>query len=333
MYDKTAFFKDQAERIAPDIEESFRRDGITPGQSIGPFLARQLESIDKRIMEVIERELKFGQFMSINTSEVAPGSASYTWEQEDHSGLWRKVGAQGKDLPTTDSSVEDFNYKNTHYGSSYELTTQEIRAAILANRPLPQRKADAVRRAYNEARQSLAMFGDADTNKTGFINDANITPVVAANGAAASPLWANKTGEEIYNDVVTAYNAVRNASLDTAIPNILALPIAQANLLDTNLLNSAGNVGATVGEVIRRNLGLTVISTPELSDSVTVSGSDYNQMIVYESSPMWIEFMQGLDITMRAGQWNGLTWTVPFEAELVGCVIRKPVAFASIYGI
>ena len=337
-YSESRIYVDMAQVLVQSeqfkaIQAQIKADGFTAGTNIGPFLARQLESIDSRIQAVIERELPFLKLMSANVSEVMPGSTSYTWEQEDHVGNWRKIGSHGKDLPTTDVSIEDFTYSNDHYGASYEVTTKEMRAAIMAGRPLETRKADAVRRKYNEIRNSLAMFGDAAKGKTGFVNDANVTPTVVATGAAASTEWANKTGEEMYEDIAAIVNTVKNASLNTINPNVVALPIAQYNLAFSTKFNSDGNVGATVMQVAEMGLGVEFIAVPELADSVTVSGTDYDQIIAYERDPLFIEFMQGMDITMRPGQWNGLTWTVPFEAELVGTVIRKPVAFAAGYGI
>jgi len=334
QYAESRFYKDQADRIINDSRIVAVLDGATAGTSAGPFLAQELESIDRRVHRVLERELRFARLMNVNSTEVTPGSQSYAWTQEDRSGRFLPVAASGKNLPTVDVSTEKFkNYLNTLHGAAMEITTQELRAAIMANRPLSERKADAIRRAYNEARQALAMTGDEQRNKTGLINDSNITPVVASTKTAGGTTWAVATGQEIYDDCAAAVVGVRNATKNTVIPDTIALSNENYTQAMSTKFNPEGNVDKSVMQVVEEAFGVTFVPISEMEDSVTVSGSDYNQLLCYENDPMNIEFMQGLDLSQRPGQWEGLTYSVPYEAELVGCVIRKPVCFYSIYGI
>jgi len=334
QYNETRFYKDQADRIINDSRVEAILDGSVSGTSAGPFLAQELESMDKRVHMVKERELRFGKLMDVNSSEVSSGSQSYAWTQEDRTGRFLPIASSGKNLPTVDVSTEKFkSYLNTLHGAAYEITTQELRAAIMANRPLSTRKADAIRRAFNEARQTLAMTGDAVRGKKGLINDSNITPVVAATKTAGGTTWAVATGLEMYADIAAAVVGVRNATKNTVIPDTVALSNEAYTLLMSTKYNPDGNVDKSVMQITEEAFGISFVPISEMADSVTVSTTDYDQLICFEKDPLNLEFMQGLDLSQRPGQWVGLTYSVPYEAELVGCVIRKPVCFYSIYGI
>jgi hypothetical protein len=57
---------------------------------------------------------------------------------------------------------------------------QELRAAQMANIALEQRRASAVRRAYEEKVEAVAMFGESTVGLAGFFNNSTVD-VIAAN--------------------------------------------------------------------------------------------------------------------------------------------------------
>lgn len=83
-----------------------------------------------------------------------------------------------------------------------------------------------VRLNYNKSVDQLVYRGFTSVGFTGLVNDANIVRSTAPNGAAGSPLWQNKTVDEILWDVNKTLTEAWAASEydESAIPNHLLLP-------------------------------------------------------------------------------------------------------------
>ena len=126
---------------------------------VGLFLARELETILSRSFEVEYADIKYSQVLPIST-EVASGSDSYTYRIFDAQGQMKMIADKGSDLPRAGVLRKEVTYLSTARGGF--ATIQETRAAAqVPGMNLEQRRANAVRRAYEEKVQDVAFFGDA----------------------------------------------------------------------------------------------------------------------------------------------------------------------------
>lgn len=326
-------------------EMKARFDAVA-GVGTGPWLEQQLEALDGRVFQVIEREMTYAQDIPVNTGIVSPGAASYSWVKSHRVGAVKRIAGDGKDLPSVSIHGEKFTSTVEQFGAALEYTTREIDAARMAGVNLDTSKADAVRRAFVENRNLVAYFGNPKSSKTGLLNDADVTKTVAANGAnPASPLWTGKTALEKYNDIKAMWVRIFNKSAGKVKPNVLLLPPEHYAMAITESFNPDGT-NVTIAEQAQKTLGIELRARPEcskdntfeLEDGTTVNGgvkvgnTYYSCGIMYESNPQYVEFLVALDITRRDAQEVGLSIVLPYEDRIVGTVLRAPVAFDMIYG-
>lgn len=100
-----------------------------------------------------------------------------------------------------------------------------------------------VRLNYNKSVDQLVYRGFTSVGFTGLVNDANIIRSTAPNGAAGSPLWQNKTVDEILWDVNKTLTEAWAASEydESAIPNHLLLPPDKYAYIVSTRIGTSGN--------------------------------------------------------------------------------------------
>ena len=145
----------------------------------GLFLDRQLEYIRPQVFEVEYADIKYPTILPV-TAEAGPGSQTFTYRIMDATGDFKLISDAADDLPRADVSQTEKSINIRSFGGSFGYTVQELRAAQMANLSLEQRRATAVRRAYEEKVESVAMFGEGSVSLAGFFNNATVD-VISAN--------------------------------------------------------------------------------------------------------------------------------------------------------
>lgn len=112
-----------------------------------------------------------------------------------------------------------------------------------------------VRLNYNKSVDQLVYHGFTSVGFTGLVNDANIVRSTAPNGAAGSPLWQNKTVDEILWDVNKTLTEAWAASEydESAIPNHLLLPPDKYAYIVSTRIGTSGNENI-LDYLLRNNL-------------------------------------------------------------------------------
>lgn len=112
-----------------------------------------------------------------------------------------------------------------------------------------------VRLNYNKSVDQLVYRGFTFVGFTGLVNDANIIRSTAPNGAAGSPLWQNKTVDEILWDVNKTLTEAWAASEydESAIPNHLLLPPDKYAYIVSTRIGTSGNENI-LDYLLRNNL-------------------------------------------------------------------------------
>ena len=145
---------------------------------VGLFLARELETILARTFETEYADIKYSQILPIST-EVGSGSDSFTYRIFDAQGSMKIIADKGSDLPRADVLRKEVTHPVRSLGASFAYSIQETRAAAqVPGMQLEQRRANAVRRAYEEKVQDVAYFGSAADGMDGFFNNANVDKIV-----------------------------------------------------------------------------------------------------------------------------------------------------------
>lgn len=112
-----------------------------------------------------------------------------------------------------------------------------------------------VRLNYNKSVDQLVYRGFISVGFTGLVNDANIVRSTAPNGAAGSPLWQNKTVDEILWDVNKTLTEAWAASEydESAIPNHLLLPPDKYAYIVSTRIGTSGDENI-LDYLLRNNL-------------------------------------------------------------------------------
>lgn len=145
---------------------------------VGLFLARELEQVLARTFEVQYADIKYSQILPIST-EVATGSDSFTYKIFDAQGSMKIIADKGSDLPRADILRKEVTHPVRSLGASFAYSIQETRAAAqVPGLQLEQRRANAVRRSYEEKVQDVAYFGSSADGIDGLFNNANVDKIV-----------------------------------------------------------------------------------------------------------------------------------------------------------
>ncbi len=248
---------------------------------VGVFLARELETILARSFEVEYADIKYAQLLPIST-EVATGADSYTYRVFDKQGSMKVIQDKAQDLPRADVLRKEVTNPVRSLGASFAYTVQETRAAAMVpGMSLEQRRANAVRRAYEEKVQEIAFFGDTPSGMKGFFNSDQTDKIVPDKWFTDT---ATTTDEmlDLLNEPATR---LVNGSNMKEQPNTMLVPYEVFRIISTTPRSDASDV--TVMEFfLRTNPFITAIEPiNELEASKSDGNLTKDRIITYDRSP------------------------------------------------
>jgi hypothetical protein len=129
----------------------------------------------------------------------------------------------------------------TPWALEIKFSILELESAIKMGRPIDDQKLQALKLKCEMDTDEQVYVGDATLNVGGLINSPLVTNVAnVVNGAAASPLWVNKTPDEVLKDVNEVLQSGWAASGFTTMPRKVLIPPVQFGALSTKVISSAG---------------------------------------------------------------------------------------------
>ena len=287
---------------------------------VGIFLARELETILARSFEVEYADIKYSSLIPIST-EVGTGADSYTYRVFDKQGSMKVIQDKAQDLPRADVLRKEVTNPVRSLGASFGYTIQETRAAsMVPGMNLEQRRANAVRRAYEEKVQDIAFFGDAPSGMKGFFNSDQIDTIVPNK-------WFTDSGTTT-DEMLTLLNepATRlvNGSNMKEQPNTMLMPYEVYRIISTTPRSSTSDT--TVMEFfLRTNPFITAIEPiNELDPDKSGGNLDKDTIVVYDRSPdkLQLHIPQPLEFLPPVRQ--ALEFTVASHARIGGTAIYYP---------
>lgn len=183
---------------------------------------------------------------------------------------------------------------------------EEERAAKI-NVNSAQWKREAANMALEIQRNRVGFYGfnNGDGRTYGFLNDPSLPAyVTVATGAAASPLWANKTFLEICKDIRTCLVALRTQSKEVVNPDSTPITLAIATAC-VDRLSTTSDFGISVRDWLSKAYpNVRVVSAPELD----AANGSANVMYAYAET---------VDDSSTDG---GRTWVqvVPAKFQVIG---------------
>ena len=281
----------------------------------GLFLERQLEYIRPQIFEVAYADIKYPTLLPV-TSEAGQGAQTFTYRIMDSTGEFKLIADAADDLPRSDISQVEKSINIRSFGGSFGYTVQELRAAQMANIALEQRRASAVRRAYEEKVEAVAMFGESSVNLAGFFNNATVDVI------AADKWFDTATAVEMLELLNYGVSAIINASNMKEQPDTILLAYEDYNKISTTRNSDSSDV--TVLEYFLRTnpyiRNVEPINQLDKDNSVL----NTNRMVVYKRDPEKVQLHIPQPLELFPPQQRGLEFIVPAHARVGGVALYYP---------
>ena len=287
---------------------------------VGLFLARELETILARTFEVEYADIKYSSVVPVS-SEVGNGSDSYTYRVFDKQGSMKVIGDKAKDLPRADVLRKEITHPVRSVGSSFAYTVQETRAAAMVpGMNLEQRRANAVRRAYEEKMQEIAYFGDAPSGMKGFFNNDQVDKIVPDHWFDTSDITTDEM-LQLLNETPT--RLVQNSNMKE-MPNTMLVPYDVYRIISTTPRSTTSDT--TVMEFfLRTNPMITAIEPiNELEASKSGGFLSKDRVICYDRSPDKLQLHIPQPLEFFPPVRNELEFTVAAHARVGGLALYYP---------
>lgn len=238
-------------------------DGRTVDSS-GSFFVGELERLDLKLHEPLV-SVSFGrdidlredvtiadEVSSFTVSTFVSGTGLGTGAGIGNSKHW--IGKTTTQIPSGAVDIAKIAYPLHLWGYELKYTIPELESAARLGRPIDQQLYAAMQLAHQMEIDESVYIGDTSMNYTGLVNHVLMTNFAnAANGAAGSPLWTQKTPDEILGDINNILTSVWAASAWAVVPNRILIPPAQFGYISTQKVSQAGNV-SILKYVLENNL-------------------------------------------------------------------------------
>ena len=285
----------------------------------GLFLERQLEFIRPQVFEIQYADIKYSTILPV-TSEAGPGAQTFTYRIMDSTGEFRLLADAAADLPRADISQVEKSINIRSFGGSFGYTVQELRAAQMANIALEQRRAAAVRRAYEEKVESVALFGESTVALAGFFNNSAVDIVAADKWFTTASVTAQEMNELLNYGV----SAIINGSKMKEQPDTILLGYEDYNKVSTTRNSDSSDV--TVLEYFLRTN--PYIRNVEPINQLTKGNNggklNTSRMVVYKRDPEKVQLHIPQPLELFPAQQRGLEFIVPAHARVGGVALYYP---------
>jgi hypothetical protein len=214
--------------------------------STGSFLVGELERLDQTLHDPLVA-VTWGRDIDLREDvTIADEVSSFTNSTFASAGGITPTGKAwiGKDVNTITGVALDIGRQSQPlflWGMEVSYTIPELESAQKLGRPIDQQKYKAMQIKYQMDIDEMVYTGDSTLGYYGLVNSPAVTANNVVNGAASSPLWANKTPDEILKDVNTLLTNVWQASGWAVVPSELRIPPAQYGYLVATKVSQAGN--------------------------------------------------------------------------------------------
>jgi hypothetical protein len=188
----------------------------------------------------------------------------------------------------------------------------------------------AARRIMEQKIDLLIQTGDAAYGMKGLLNQSGTNTYVVPNGGLGSPLWVNKTSDEILTDLNAMANAPSNATNGIEYPDTMVLPIAQYDLISQKPRSSTSDT--TIKEFFLGN-------SPYIKEIIpwwpckTAGAAGVTRAVTYRRDLEALWYYMPQEFQAMAPQLRNLEYIVPCTADFGGVHVRLPKSITYADGI
>lgn len=253
-------------------------DGRTV-DSTGAFMVGELERLDQTLHEPLA-SVTYGRDVPMREDvTIADDISSFTATTYASAGglgsgqgigtgkAW--IGKVTNQVSGVGVDIAKITQPLTPWALEIKYTVLELESAAKIGRPIDQQKYAALQLKHQMDIDEQVYMGDTTLLQYGLVNSDNrndasdVTNVAnVANGAGGSPLWSQKSPDEILADVNEILVSAWAASAWSVFPDRLLIPPAQFGYISAIKVSNAGNV--SIGKFLLENNLLTASGVGKL---------------------------------------------------------------------
>lgn len=291
------------------------------------YYVNQLDNLDKRLYLPLSsvtygRDIKMRAGITMSdesTSYIASafagaGSLSAAGGSALLGGNMPFISAESSAIPGVSIDGERTVLPLRLLAREVSYTSVELERSAKTGQPIDVQKMNALNTLYQMNTDQMVYIGSSLVGATGMLNDAGVTVSTVANGAGGSPLWTQKTPDEILADVNSLLQAAWQASAYAVCPSDLLLPPAQFSYIASQKVSSAGNI--SILKFLQENSIALSINGKALNISPVKwltgqGGSGADRMVAYTNEEDRIRFPM-VPIRRETPYYQGIRFTAPY---------------------
>ena len=211
------------------------------------YYVNQLDNLDKKLHEPLfsvtwgrDIKLRSGITMANESTSFIRSTIGAVGTQNATGKPW--ISPNTTTLPGVSVNGERVVLPLRLLGQEVSYSSVELERSQLLGQPIDAQKFNALNTIYQMATDEMIYVGDSAVGAEGLVNSTLVTSGSVPNGTGGSPLWINKTPDEILKDVNDMITAAWQASGFSVCPDKLLLPPAQFAYISSQKISTAGNV-------------------------------------------------------------------------------------------
>lgn len=211
------------------------------------YYVNQLDNLDKKLYEPLfsvtwgrDIKLRSGITMANESTSFIRSTIGAIGTQNATGKPW--ISPNTTTLPGVSVNGERVVLPLRLLGQEVSYSSVELERSQLLGQPIDAQKFNALNTIYQMATDEMIYVGDSAVGAEGLVNSTLVTSGSVPSGTGGSPLWVNKTPDEILKDVNDMVTAAWQASGFSVCPDKLLLPPAQFAYISSQKISTAGNV-------------------------------------------------------------------------------------------
>lgn len=290
------------------------------------YFVNQLDNLDKRLYEPLvavswgrDIKLRAGITMSNEStsfirSAFAGGGSLANPATASNGGNMPWISAETTAIPGVSVNGQRIVLPLRLLAREVSYTSVELERSQLVGQPIDAQKMDALNILYQMNTDQMVYIGSNDVSAEGLLNSSQVTASAVVNGVAGSPLWTQKTPDEILADVNTLLESTWQASAFAVCPSSLLLPPFQFSYIASQKVSSAGNV--SILKFLKENSIALNINGKELDIQpvkwLTGRGAgSTDRMLAYTNDESRVRFPM-VPVRRETAYYQGIRFTAPY---------------------